>query len=271
MSGVLVVIAHPDDEIFASGTICLCADSCFRVALACVTNGAGGGRSILWKASGQSLADIRARELALSCAALGVRDVTCYGLPDVGDPIEGPDAWNQLELIDMLADTINHTGPEMILTHGPSGGYGHPAHRLTFRCVKAAAEQSFFAGSIFSFCARPPHPFFSWHFDQPADVVVDARRFRARRAASLGYHRSQIDYFLQPYFPGSVRKLLSALCGYSLSWTEFGRKRVPVATPERFFDRFRLEGLALQLAPRTGEPHFFATHYVDRNEIQIDR
>jgi N-acetylglucosamine malate deacetylase 2 len=271
MSEILIVIAHPDDEIFASGTICLCAESRFRVALACVTDGSAGGRSILSESSRQSLSDIRARELALSCAALGVHYVTRYGLRDVADPIEGRDVWNQVGLIDMLVDTINHINPEMILTHGPSGGYGHPAHRLTFHCVKAAAERSAFAGSIFSFCARPPHPFFTWHFDQPADIVIDARRFRERRAASLGSHRSQIDYFLRPYFPRNGRKVLSAICGYSLAWTDFGRKRVPIATPERFFDRFPLEGLALQRGPRTGEPHFFAKHYVDRNEIQIDR
>src|SRR5580704_699540 len=155
MSDILVVIAHPDDEIFASGTICLCAESCFRVWLVCVTDGAGGGRSILWKSSEQSLADIRARELALSCSALGIHQVTSYSLPDVADPIQGRDAWNQIELIDMLAHTIDHLGPEMILTHGPSGGYGHLAHKVTFHCVKAAAEHLSFAGSIFFFCARP--------------------------------------------------------------------------------------------------------------------
>lgn len=269
MSGILVVIAHPDDEIFASGTICLCAESCFRVVLACVTDGGGGGRGLIREASAQSLAEIRARELALSCAALGVHDVVCFDQRDIANPNEGSNAWKQGDVIDMLAGMINHIGPEMILTHGPLGGYGHPAHSLTFRCVKSAAVQSSFDGSIFSFCARPPHPFLSWHFDQQADVIVDARRFRERRACSLGFHQSQIDYFLQPYFPRNLRKLLSALCGYSLSWTEFGRKRIPIATAKRFFNRFPLEGLALQLAPRTGEPHFFAKHYVGHNDIQI--
>lgn len=271
MCDVLVVIAHPDDEIFASGTICLCAESGFRIALACMTNGGGGGRSILHEASGLSLAEIRTRELALSAAALGIHEVKCYGLSDIADPATGRDAWNQAELIDMLSDQINHVGPELILTHGPAGGYGHPAHKMTFQAVNAAAQRSSFAGSIFSFCARPPQPFLSWHFDQRADVVVDVRRFCERRAASLGYHQSQIDYFVQPYFPRSLRKWASALCGYSLLWTEFGRKRIPVATPKRFFSRFPLEGLALQLTPRTGEPHFFAKHYVDRHHIQINK
>ncbi|HEV2136878.1 MAG TPA: PIG-L deacetylase family protein [Terracidiphilus sp.] len=271
MCDVLVVIAHPDDEIFASGTICLCAESGFRIALACVTNGGGGGKSILHKASGLSLAEIRTRELALSAAALGIHEVKSYGFPDIGDPSTGRDAWNQAELIDMLSDQIKHIGPELILTHGPAGGYGHPAHKLTFLAVNAAAQQSSYAGSIFSFCARPPQPFFSWHFDQRANVVIDARRFCERRAASLGYHQSQIDYFLQPYFPQSLRKYLSAFCGYLLGWTEFGRKRIPIGTPIRFFSKFPLEGLALQFTARTGEPHFFAKHYVDRDDVQIDK
>ena len=39
---ILVVIAHPDDEVFASGTICLCAERGFRISIACATDGEGG-------------------------------------------------------------------------------------------------------------------------------------------------------------------------------------------------------------------------------------
>jgi hypothetical protein len=46
-----------------------------------------------------------------------------------------------------------------------------------------------------------------------------------------------------------TRKAASALFGYSLYWMEEGRKRTPIATPERFFSRFPTEGLALHRAP----------------------
>jgi LmbE family N-acetylglucosaminyl deacetylase len=47
-SDVLVIIAYPDDEIFACGTICLCAEKGFRITLVCVTNGeVGSARGFL--------------------------------------------------------------------------------------------------------------------------------------------------------------------------------------------------------------------------------
>jgi len=46
-----------------------------------------------------------------------------------------------------------------------------------------------------------------------------------------------------------IRNVASALFGYSLYWMEEGHKRIPIATPERFFRRFPTDGLALQHAP----------------------
>ena len=46
-SDVVVVIAHPDDEVFASGTLCLLAERGFKIALVCVTDGEGGSRELL--------------------------------------------------------------------------------------------------------------------------------------------------------------------------------------------------------------------------------
>jgi len=45
-----------------------------------------------------------------------------------------------------------------------------------------------------------------------------------------------------------TRKVASALFDYSLYRMEAGRKRIPIATPERFFRRFPTEGLALHRA-----------------------
>jgi hypothetical protein len=113
--------------------------------------------------------------------------------------------------------------------------------------------------------------FFSWHFDQPSDVVTDVRAYLRRRSASLSYHQSQIDYFLQPYFPRSLRKYLSASFGYLFSFTAAGRKRVPIATPSRFFERFPTEGLALQKPPAPPYSHFFLEHYRNDPRVTIGR
>lgn len=270
-SDVLVVIAHPDDEIFASGTICLCAEKGFRITIVCATDGEGGSRELLPGESSLPLGEVRRRELALSAWVLGASEVLFLGQPDSATPeCTGPNSWNQPELTDSLRRIIQKSSPKLILTHGPLGGYGHPAHRLIHRCVMTAAHEISFSGSIFSFCGHVKDAFFSWHFDQPGDVFIDARGFLRRRAASLSYHQSQVDFFLQPHFPRNIRKWLSALFGLTFAVTEAGRKRVPIATATRFFRRFPVEGLVLQRAPDGGR-HFFSEEFANDHRVQIDR
>jgi LmbE family N-acetylglucosaminyl deacetylase len=260
---VLVVIAHPDDELFVSGTLCLCADRACQVMLVCLTDGEGG---IPAGAPTQ-----RRGEMERSARNLGVREVIFLGFPDVDAPSESGDpAWDEPQLVRQLATIIVDLQPALILTHGPRGGYGHQAHRWTHEGVTAAAEAAAYAGSLFSFCGRTPRAFFSWHFEGESAVLIDARPFLTRRAASLDCHRSQIDFFVQPHPPRSPRKLLSAAFGYLFSWTEAGRKRVPIGTARRFFERFPVEGLMMQRAP-PGRPHFFAEQFADDPRVTIAR
>lgn len=266
---VAVVIAHPDDEVFVSGTVCLCVEQHFRVTLICVTDGGGAAGENRPTVSIEKLATLRGEELAASAHILGIADVTRLGFPDVADPAEGLRPWDQNLLIESLRGKIARNSPDVILTHGPLGGYGHPAHRMVHHCVILAAEQADFGGSIFSFCAKVPSAFFSWHFDQLSDVRIDVREFESRRAASLSCHRSQLDFFLQPYPPRTIRKHLSASVGRLLAFTEFGRKRVPVGTCKRFFQLFPTEGLALQKPPMGGR-HFFSEHFINDDRVQLD-
>jgi hypothetical protein len=46
-SDVLLVLAHPNDEIFVSGAICLCTEKGFKMALACATDGDAGEPELL--------------------------------------------------------------------------------------------------------------------------------------------------------------------------------------------------------------------------------
>jgi LmbE family N-acetylglucosaminyl deacetylase len=268
---LLVVIAHPDDEVFASGAICLCTEAGMSATIVAITDGEGGGRELLQLSSARALAEQRRRELAASAAALGCDEPVFLAQPDVADPREGPRTWNRELVCAELVRIIRMRKFEAILTHGPRGGYGHPAHRLAFSCVMEAVAASGFAGSVYSFCGQVPGAFFTWQFDEPGGVRIDARGFAARRAASLASHRSQEDYFLRPYFPRNLRKLLSALFGYAFAFTVAGRKRVPIATHERFFKRFPVEGLVLQRAPSGGARHFFLEHFAHDHRVQIDR
>ncbi len=261
---VVVVTAHPDDEIFVSGVMCLCAEKGFSVVVVCVADGSGGSLDLVHPGADKSLSKIRRKELLLSAWVLGVQEVLFLEQSDI---LGGEDvSWNLTYVTEALGEIIQKQSADLVLTHGPLGGYGNPAHTLVYRCVMSAVNNIQFAGSIFSFCGGVDRAFFSWQFDENSDVIIDVRGFLRRRAASLSYHQSQIDFFLQPYFPRTLRKGLSALFGFAFIFTEAGRKRVPIATAERFFKRFPQEGLVLRKGPE-GRLHFFQEHF--KNDIRV--
>ncbi len=259
---VLAVIAHPDDEIFMSGTLCLLGEKKLRIALVCVTDGENGLTELFQQIKSElPLAAIRRRELALSAWALGVHEVECLGLEDIPPEEWGKGrAWNQANLIGALRKAIQQSDPKLILTHGPRGGYGHPAHQEVSRCVTAAARDVSFAGSLFSFAGHVKPEFFSWHFDQPSNVLIDARCFLRRRIASLCYHQTQSEFFLKPDKPRTINEVWSATFGLTFGFTEAGRKCIPIVTATRFFQKFPTEGLVLQMAANE-RSHFFQEHF----------
>ena len=172
-SDVIVVTAHPDDEIFVSGTMCLCAEKRFDITLVCATYGDGGSRELLYADSRLDLGAVRRQELALPAWALGVNEVLFLGQADVAAPetAGAPGAWDQPGVIAALGRIMEQKEPALILTHGPLGGYGHAAHRLLHRCVVEAAEKTSFSGSIFSFARRSKTASSAGTFlDQPARV-----------------------------------------------------------------------------------------------------
>jgi N-acetylglucosamine malate deacetylase 2 len=268
---LLVIIAHPDDEVFASGTICLCAELGLRIGLVCVTDGEGGSREILSRGGDLAcLGEIRRLEMTLSAWALSIDKLWFLGREDIPPRAWSKGrTWDEPGMIADLAGIMQQAQPRLILTHGPLGGYGHPAHRRVNACAMGAANEVAFAGSIYSFCGQIENAFFSWRFDQPSDVVIDARGFLRRRSISLSYHQSEAQFFLRPYVPQTLRQFVSAAFGILASFSEAGRKRVPIGTPGRFFRRFSFEGLVLQRPPCDGAPHFFAQHFADDKRVHL--
>lgn len=264
---VLVITAHPDDEIFVSGVICACVDKGLVVKIVCVTDGEGGGLERVGAASPEALAQIRRQELQASARVLGVTEVFLLSRPDIADPA-GAGGWDLAALVSDLGGLIDKEAPRAILTHGPLGGYGNTAHKMVHKCVMRAVENLGANVAVLSFCGKTPKAFFSWHFDQPSDLLFDVRHFIQRRCDSLSQHFSQLDYFTQPEMPKNIRKLLSAIFGYTFSMFEYGRKRVPIITPRRFFERFPFEGLVRQKVLADGEPDLFTEMFLHEDRAQ---
>jgi LmbE family N-acetylglucosaminyl deacetylase len=219
---VLVVLAHPDDEIAGlSGTIDQLARSGKSVQVVYATNGSGGedvsGRNL----SDDVLGDVRSYE-----AVQAARSLNAERPPLILDFTDGktdafPDA-----LKAQLRAVLLQIQPSMLLMANPQDGItGHPDHKNVARYLQeeldalgegrtlrdqqdrqkiakllqsGAVYQAFFPQSA----ANPFRQFFplsnpSWRGVQfQPDANADLKVFlppdvRARKAQSMGQHRSQ--------------------------------------------------------------------------------
>ncbi len=160
---LLVALAHPDDESFGlGGTLALYARQGVQVHLVLGTRGEAGTVSPDLLQGGQTVADLRLAELDCAVRTLGLAAVTQLGFRDsgmAGSPDNRhPEALAAAPVDEVAARVvrvIRALRPQVIVTHDPRGGYGHPdhiaIHRATLRAFHLAADPGFLPGD------GPPH------------------------------------------------------------------------------------------------------------------
>lgn len=123
LESVVIVLAHPDDELPMAPAIAALAREGRFVSIIHATPGdAGPGVSGMTK--GEALADIRRGEAQCAGRALGVTEVANLGFGDgrLADHVRDGS---------LAAALVDHIGEaDTVLTWGPDGGYGHADHRL---------------------------------------------------------------------------------------------------------------------------------------------
>ena len=132
MRTALVVHAHPDDEVFATGaaTSVLSAQG-WHVVLRTATRG-------VWTA---------AEKLPVACALLGIDEWDWLGGTDrwIDDGgANGPHTLASAELGEVAVEiekTIAQFSPELVLTVGSDGLTGHPDHIAIHDAVRRAVQQ----------------------------------------------------------------------------------------------------------------------------------
>lgn len=139
MPTILAFVAHPDDETYPfGGTLALAARAGWRCAVYAATAGEGGERHDGGAPGREALAEARLRELGASCRALGAEPPVCWNLPDGG--------LSQIaSQTDRAVDAIREHRPDVVLSLGRDGAYGHPDHLAVFRWVTdavAAADEA---------------------------------------------------------------------------------------------------------------------------------
>ena len=209
--GLLVVTAHPDDEVLiAGGTLAACASAGMPTSVVCLTRGEQGPISDPGRATRENLGEVRVNELRNACAELGVQWVRCYRRQD------GNLSWSDRSaIVAQLTSVLNARRPDAVVTFGDDGLYYHPDHiatyEFTLRAVERAAEPPAMYRSVWpddlmkdlvDELSRRDLPTDLWDLepgefgvggeDRVGELVLDVRSHAIRKLAALRCHRTQL-------------------------------------------------------------------------------
>ena len=120
------ILAHPDDETFGTGgTLIKYANEGVTIHSLCLTQGekgwAGGDGSPI--VPREYVGTARALELEEAGRRMGLASVTCLKYPD-GDLASVKEDYVVRDIVRWL----RRVRPDVVITWGPDGGYGHPDH-----------------------------------------------------------------------------------------------------------------------------------------------
>jgi LmbE family N-acetylglucosaminyl deacetylase len=131
---LLGVYAHPDDETFcAGGTLAKYAAAGADILVVSMTQGEAGQIRNAQAATRRTLGQTRAQELQRACQELGVQHALCL---DYGDG--KLKELEQRTLIGKVTEIIRTFRPDVVLTFGADGAYGHPDHIAVGAATDAA-------------------------------------------------------------------------------------------------------------------------------------
>ena len=210
MGPLLALFAHPDDETFsAAGVMAAAVQHGVPVTVISATRGEAGESSIAGLDDPERLGVVRERELREAMRQIGVSDVRLLGYRDsgmAGSPsAEHPRAFIRVPVETAAAKLVPHirsVRPQVILTFGPEGLYGHPdhlhMHHVALRAIELAADPSHkdraasqpWQTPVCYFAAFPREEMLAL-FDRPNSPL---RSLPAEARANLGTPRSEITH-----------------------------------------------------------------------------
>ena len=204
MSRILTVIAHPDDEtMLTGGALALLARAGAEVYYLCATRGEGGEAGEPPVCARDQLGSVREKEMRCAVQALGGKgvDFLAYVDPLVGANDElHPYTDDLAGLVNRIAAYIQKLNPEVVITHGSNGEYGHPAHKLTHQATRQAVELlNGQAPILYTFSAAfPEHPRPRLvNPDDPANLVLDVTPVMQQKIQAALCHVSQHALFVR--------------------------------------------------------------------------
>src|SRR5215467_749211 len=171
---ILGVFAHPDDETFcAGGTFARYSASGAEVMVVSATHGEAGQIRSPRVATRRTLAAVREQELYLACQRLGVQHALCL------DYVDGTLSSVDAEVLTgQVAKIIRSFRPDVVITFGPDGGYGHPDHMAisaatTSACLRSGDSHQFPEQLAAGLAPHHPEQLYHSHFPPKPQLLLN--------------------------------------------------------------------------------------------------
>lgn len=211
---ILAVFAHPDDESFcAGGTLAKYAADGAEIMVVSATRGDAGQIRDVRAATRRTLGQVREHEFLLACQHLGIQHAFCLDYGDGTLKDVAPE-----ELTEQVTRIVRQFRPDVVITFGPDGAYGHPDHiaigaATTTACTQASDATCYPDQLAVGLEPHTPEAIFHSYFprnrmlllDHLTKWLVEQRRFcgsldfmhalqvLAEEASVLGYTSDHVD------------------------------------------------------------------------------
>jgi N-acetyl-1-D-myo-inositol-2-amino-2-deoxy-alpha-D-glucopyranoside deacetylase len=216
---LLIVVAHPDDETFGTGSVI--ANSArigARVVVCCATRGELGEDVSGTTTTREELAAVREKELHAAATTLGADEVVLLEFADSG--MDGEMSPNALAGVDVetvaaeVARVIARVQPDVVVTMHPETRDDHRDHKRIGAATALAFETAAPPAARLYYWVMPESIIDPWvgemadkgllpayadlklgHPDGDITTVVDVTGVRAIRRAGIAEHRTQAAPF----------------------------------------------------------------------------
>lgn len=203
MTSILAISAHPDDEsLFAGGTLAMCAGRGHAVYILETTRGEGGEVGDPPLTTREKLGIFREQEARKAAQALGAQDI--FFLPYIDPYMEINGIPRRInvpldEFARAIGNYIHKIQPDLVITHGSNGEYGHPQHTYTHQATTLAVSNCAPETALVSWSAwhEPSERQRILNPDDPAHIVYDITPWLDQKIAAALCHRTQHAMFLR--------------------------------------------------------------------------
>lgn len=136
---LVAVWAHADDEGPVAPLLARYAREGVQVHTIIATDGAQGAANTSVP-RGPEIAKLRVEEARCSAQALGIRPPILLGFPDGALGHYSADPSLLFRVTQRVQEELQRLRPDVLITWGPDGGYGHPDHRIVSSIVTQLAR-----------------------------------------------------------------------------------------------------------------------------------